>query len=62
MKQEKIIISKEFSKTSFGKHYGYGHENSGSIFDVSLPCPIESCRFGGFSQIYDKYLPKLKYC
>ena len=27
-----------------------------------LPCPVESCRFGDFSQIYDKYLPELKHC
>ena len=62
MKDENIIINNGFSKTTFGKHYGYGHENSGSIFDVSLPYPIGSCRFGGFSKIYDKYLPELKHC
>ena len=62
MKEGKIIISKGFSKTPFGKHYGYSHGNSGSIFDVSLPCPVESCRFDGFSKIYDKYIPELKHC
>ena len=62
VKEENIIISKKFSKTPFGKHYGYSHENSSNIFDVSLPCPVESCRFGGFSKIYDKYLPELKHC
>ena len=61
MKEGKIIISKGFSKTPFEKHYGYGNENSGSIFEVSLPCTIESCRIGGFSKIYDKYLPELKH-
>ena len=62
MKDEKIIINKGFSKTPFGKQFGYGHGKSGSIFYVSLPFPVESCRFGGFSQIYDKYLPELKNC
>ena len=62
VKDEKLIINKGFSKNPFGKHYGYGHEKSSSIFDVSLPCSVESCRFSGVSKIYDKYLPELKHC
>ena len=62
VKDEKIIINKGFSKTPFEKKLGYGHGQSGSIFIVSLPCPVKSCRFGGFSQTYDKYLPELKHC
>ena len=62
VKDKTIIINKGFSKTPFGKHFGYGHGPCGSIFNVSLPCPVPSCRFGGFSQIYDNYLPKLKHC
>ena len=61
VKDETIIINKGFSKTSFGIFFGYGHGPSGSIFNVSLPCPVQSCRLGGFSQIYDKYLPELKH-
>ena len=53
---------KDLNKTTFGKQFGYGHGPSGSIFHVSLPCPVPSCIFGGFSQIYDKYLPELKHC
>ena len=62
VKNDKIIINKRFSKTPFEKKIGYDYGQSGSISNVSLPCPFESCRFGGFSQIYDKYLPELKYC
>ena len=61
-KDDKIIINKGFSKTPFGNKFGYGHGKIGSLFFVSLPCPVESCRFGGFSQIYDKYLLELKHC
>ena len=49
VKDKTIIINKEFSKTPFGKHFGYSHGPSGSIFIVSLPCPVPSYRFGGFS-------------
>ena len=62
VKETTITINKGFSIQPFGKHFGYGHGPSGSIFDVSLPCPVPSCRFGGFSKIYDKYVPELKHC
>ena len=62
VKETTIIINKGFSVTPFGKHFGYGHGPSGSIFNVSLPCPVPSCRFGGFSKIYDNYVPELKQC
>ena len=55
-------MNKGFSKTPFGKYFRSGHGQSGSTFNVALPCPVESCRFGEFSQIYDKYLPELKHC
>ena len=60
VKETTIIINKGFSVTPFGKKIGYGHGPSGSMFNVSLPCPAPSCRFGGFSKIYDNYLPELK--
>ena len=61
-KENTIIINKGFSITPFGNNFGYGHGPSGTIFNVSLPCPVPSCRFGGFSKIYDNYLPELKQC
>ena len=62
VKEITITINKGFSVTPFGKKFGYGHGPSGSIFNVSLPCPVPSCRFGGFSKIYDSYVPELKQC
>ena len=62
VKKNTITINKGFSVTPFGKHYGYGHGQSGGVFNVSLPCPVPSCRFGGFSKIYDNYVPELKQC
>ena len=56
------MINKGFSKSLFGKYFGYGHGPSSSIFNISLPCPVPSCRFSGFSQIYDNYLPELQHC
>ena len=32
------------------------------MLNLSLPCPIPSCRFGGFSNIFDGYSEDLKYC
>ena len=61
-RKKTIIINKGFSKTPFGKKFGYGHGPSSGIFNVSLPCPVPSCTFGGFSKIYDNCLPELKQC
>ena len=41
VKDNTIIINEGFLKTPFGKHFGYGHGPSGSIFNVSLPCPVQ---------------------
>ena len=30
--------------------------------DISLPCPIPSCRFGDFSKIFDDYSDEFKNC
>ena len=60
VKETTVTINKGFSVTPFGKHFGYGHGPSGSMFNVSLPCPVPSCRFGEFSKMYDNYLPELK--
>ena len=41
VKDKTIIINKGFSKTPFGKYFGYSHGPSGSIFNISLPCPVQ---------------------
>ena len=51
---------KDFSKTLFGKYVSYGHEQNGKMLDISLPCPIPSYRFGGFSKTFDDYSDELK--
>ena len=51
---------KDFLKTPFGKYFSHGHEQKGNILDVSLPCPATSCRFDGFSTMFDGYSDKLK--
>ena len=53
---------KDFSKTLFGKYFSYGHEQNGKILNISLPSPIPSCRFGGFSIIFDGYSDDLNHC
>ena len=32
------------------------------MLNLSLPCPIPSCRCGGFSKIFYGYSEDLKYC
>ena len=54
------MFCKEFDKSVFGKKT-YGHGNKGSMLNISLPCPIPSCRFGGFNKIFDDCSEDLKY-
>jgi len=44
----------DFGKMPFGKHCVYGHEWDNHV-NLSLSCPIVSCKFVGFSKILDYY-------
>ena len=51
---------KDFLQIIFRKYFSYGHEQKGNILNMSLPCPIPSCRFRTFSKIFDGYSDELK--
>ena len=55
MKGDDLVMYKGFDKFPFRNYYSYGHNNTGNHFDISLPCPMPSCKFSGFTNFFNGY-------
>ena len=55
VKDDDLVMYKGFDKFPFRNYYSYGHNNTGNHFDISLPCPMPSCKFSGFTNFFNGY-------